>query len=109
MTETTLFYIYSAAVVGGAGFVILLLLKQIFSRRGLISRSLNMELLLVRFAPIQPTEREGIQQIREKIALMEQLYANLYEVHDSWWRTFVYGKPAFSLELTVPAKGEELS
>ena len=109
MTETTLFYIYSAAVVGGAGFVILLLLKQIFSRRGLISRSLNMELLLVRFAPMQPTEREGIQQIREKIALMEQLYANLYEVHDSWWRTFVYGKPAFSLELTVPAKGEELS
>ncbi|HLD34510.1 MAG TPA: hypothetical protein VJB62_01455, partial [Patescibacteria group bacterium] len=59
-------------------FAALFLLRSLFMKKGLISRSLNLELLLVRFPPppsIGPSQSEpSLQQTREKIALMEQLY-----------------------------------
>ncbi|MBI2640315.1 MAG: type IV secretion system DNA-binding domain-containing protein [Candidatus Sungbacteria bacterium] len=96
-------------------FVIVLALLAVlilrgYARRGLISRSLNLELLLVRFSPVAPSPQEPtMQQIREKIALMEQFYSHLHLIRDNWWRKLLYGKPTFSLELTIPSIGEEIS
>ncbi len=113
MDAYTLVYLYAVAtlcvaVVGGIFFLRLLL-----RRRGLISRSLNLVLLAVRLPPApvpqgQTSAELSLQQIRERIAPMEQLYANLHEVRDSFFGSFFYGKPVFALELTVPHIGEEL-
>lgn len=105
-----LFYLYLLLI-----FVIVLALLAVlilrgYARRGLISRSLNLELLLVRFSPVAPSPQEPtMQQIREKIALMEQFYSHLHLIRDNWWRKLLYGKPTFSLELTIPSIGEEIS
>lgn len=88
--------------------VVVLVLRSEFLKRARISRSLNLRLLAVRFAK-EPAENVSIEQLRQKIALMEQFYTHLSSIHDSWWRELWYGKPAFSLELTIPSVGEELS
>ena len=87
-----------------------IMMRLVFRRRGIIMRSLNMSLLLVRMPPVrlEPTA-QGTAQIRERIALMEQLYTNFHEIRDSLLRNLLYGPPAFALELTVPHVGEELS
>ncbi len=104
----SLFYLYLAILILATGLFALLILQKKFRRRGLISRSLNLELLLVRFVR-QPPQELSLQQVREKIALMEQFYAHLEGLRDSWWRTLLYGKPVFALELTIPHVGDELS
>ncbi len=110
MSELTLFYLYLLAIFIILLGVVAILLLRGSARRGLISRSLNLELLLVRFSPVAPPAQEPtVQQIREKIALMEQFYSHLHLIRDNWWRTLLYGKPAFSLELTIPSIGEEIS
>lgn len=110
MSELTFFYLYLLLIFLTLFGVIAILLLRGSVRRGLISRSLNLELLLVRFSPIAPPAQEPTtQQIREKIALMEQFYSHLHLIRDNWWRTLIYGKPAFSLELTIPSVGEEIS
>lgn len=80
--------------------------------QGRLSRALNLELLSVRFPSIPQTQeqqqQQGVQHIREKIALMEQFYNHLGVLKDKWWKSFLYGKPVFVLELTVPHIGEEL-
>lgn len=91
--------------------VCLFLLKIRFAKRGSISRSLNLSLLLVRFPPVTPKEETTVQQmqhLREKIAMMETLYANLSSMHEAFWSEFLYGRPSFALELTIPSVGEEL-
>ncbi len=108
MSAFTLFYLYLVGIFIVVATVIVFLLLRGFSRRVLISRSLNLSLLLVRFSPL-PQQELNLQQIREKIALMEQFYANLHSLRDKWWRNLLYGKPTFSLELTVPSVGEEIS
>ena len=94
-------------------FAALFLLRSLFMKKGLISRSLNLELLLVRFPPppsIGPSQSEpSLQQTREKIALMEQLYVQLAYIKDSWFRSLLYGEPSIALELTIPHIGEEIT
>lgn len=105
------FYIY-IAIIGSIILAITLLFFRInFLRTGKISRSLNLELLTVKFTSHlnQKEQEPSLQQIREKIALMEQLYHNLSILKDNWWRNFLYGRPVFALELAVPHVGEELS
>lgn len=92
-----------------AGAVAAVLFRRLLIRKGLIQRSLNLVLLAVRLVPAQPTGESSLQQIREKIALMEQFYANLSIIRDSFWQTVWYGKPTFALELALPHMGEELS
>ena len=87
----------------------LLLVRSVMRRAGMISRSLNLELVAVRFAPLSPEKELSMQQIREKISLMEQFYSHLHQVRDDWFSTLLYGKPVFALELTVPSVGEEIS
>ncbi|MDP3710847.1 MAG: type IV secretion system DNA-binding domain-containing protein [bacterium] len=40
---------------------------------------------------------------------MEQFYSSLSLIKDKFWRNFLYGRPTFALELTVPSVGEEIS
>src|SRR5207302_624365 len=85
------------------------LLKQT-TKRDEIWRSLNLLLFLVRL-PKEPNLQGELteEQIDERIAVMENVYASLASVHDSWWNSFTYGKPSFALEITTPHIGEEIS
>lgn len=109
MEGYNLFFIYIVTLAVFAVLVILLLVVRLLRRRGLISRSLNLVLLAVRFSNLPPQENMNLQQLREKIALMEQFYSHLYTLHDKWWRVLFYGRPTFALEVTVPHAGEEIS
>lgn len=103
---TFYFYLILTAVI----VILIFLIIWIRSLRthGLISRSLNLELFLVRF-PKNPGEELNREQIRERISLMEQFYASLGLIRDKWWRTVLYGGPVFALELAIPSVGEELT
>lgn len=110
MGPYTAVYLYFAALLFLAVSAGIFFLRIILRRKGLISRSLNLALFAVR---LPPARQEGsaelsVAQVREKIALMEQLYANLHEIRDSGFAHFFYGRPMFALELTVPHVGEEL-
>lgn len=114
MDPYTLFLLYIAVVGIVIAAIAILLFRLRVVRRGVLSRSLNLELLIVRFAPHEiqqntPQQNENLQQAREKIALMEQCLVNLHEIRDSFFHTLLYGKPVFGLELTVPAASEELA
>ena len=103
-------YLYFGFLILLAGIAGVFFLRVMLRRRGIISRSLNLVLLAVRL-PLVPQEgnaEPSQAQTRERIALMEQLYANLHEIRDSGIRSFFYGKPVFALELTVPHIGEEM-
>ncbi len=86
-----------------------ILVRSIMLRAGLVSRALNLQLMAVRFASPAPEKEQGIQQIREKIALMEQFYSHLHDIQDTWFTMLLYGRPVFALELTIPSVGEEIS
>lgn len=99
----------AAVVIIGAGFLAWWTGRR-FSRRHQIWRSLNLQLLLVAFPKIHEAQSQLMpDQIREKIGMMENVFANLKNVKDSAWREFWYGAPSFALELTVPHIGEEIS
>lgn len=109
-SSNTLFFSYLVFVSAVALGLIVLFLRTVLKRRILLTRSLNLELLAVRFPGVQGGEQQtNVAQMREKIALMDQLYANLHMVRDKWWRAALWGKPSFALELAVPHVGEELS
>src|SRR3989338_4448389 len=97
-------------LLGLGGFLLaLFFFCEKLRKSGFISRSLNLSLLLVRFAPIKLEQELSVEQLRQKISLMEQFYANLHTIRDIWWRVFLYGRPAFALEITLPAVGEEIA
>jgi len=104
----SLFYLGGALVL--AILIGIAVVRALSRRRGVISRSLNLALLAVRLPPVRlEPMQSGVQQIRERIALMEQLYGNLHQIRDSYLRNFFYGRPVFALELTIPHIGEEMS
>lgn len=114
MDSNPLFLLYIVFLITIALVIAILFFRLRFVRRGLLSRSLNLELITVRFTPYEARQNasqqnENLQQIREKIALMEQCYVNLHQIRDSLRHTILYGKPVFALELAIPSLGEELA
>ncbi len=108
MSDLTYYVVYFW-LLGVVGLVILIfLLRHSFRYRGKIQRSLNLELLAVRFPPISLQNELNIQQLRERVSLMEQFYAHLNVLKGKWWSNFLYGRPVFAMELTIPYEGEEL-
>lgn len=89
--------------------LVFVLLRRIILEKGKLMRSLNLKLLLIKFPPVYNESETNIQQVREKISLMEQLYSHLDVIEDDWVHSLLYGKPVFVLELTIPSVGEELS
>lgn len=104
-----LLILYVAALVGTAGAVAFFFAKKGFARKGAITRSLNLELLSVRFVERAAQEGVTIKDLREKIALMEQFLAHLDALQERWWQTLLYGEPSVSFELAVAHAGEEIS
>ncbi|MBI2056133.1 MAG: DUF87 domain-containing protein [Candidatus Sungbacteria bacterium] len=114
MDPYTLFLLYLGFIAIVVCAIAILLFRLRVVRRGVVSRSLNLELISVRFAPREAAQNasqqnDNLQQAREKIALMEQCFVNLHQIRDSFLRTVMYGKPVFGLELTIPAASEELA
>ncbi|MDP3779103.1 MAG: type IV secretion system DNA-binding domain-containing protein [bacterium] len=89
--------------------LVLFVVRSAMLRAGLVSRALNLQLFAVRFTPVAPEKEMNVQQIREKISLMEQMFSYLYQISDNWFATLMYGRPIFALELTIPSVGEEIS
>ena len=90
--------------------IVVFIFWKIARRHGMISRSLNLKLLAIRFGQYPQTGQElNLQQIKEKVALMEQFYSHVHSLRSNPWHRLLYGKPTFALELTVPHVGEELS
>ncbi len=100
---------FGVIIIVGGGFLIFWMVRR-SSRRNEIWRSLNLELLFVAFPRMYDAKNQlTSDQLREKISMMENVFANLKNVKDSPFREFWYGRPSFSLELSVAHIGEEIS
>lgn len=106
MSDFTLFTFYIIAVLGAGIFGIAFFWVWKVSRKKELSGSFNMKLFQVMLPPVRRKEDLQIQQIRDKIAIMEKLFAALHDVgHRSWFRQ---ERPIFAFEITVPHTGEEI-
>ncbi|MBI2054879.1 MAG: type IV secretion system DNA-binding domain-containing protein [Candidatus Sungbacteria bacterium] len=109
MFKDSLFLLYlfvaaiSVIVVLGAAAILFFWMR----RRAEIKRSLNLKLLMVRLPMATPSEESAkIERVKEKIAVMEQLYASLAGLKS---KSLFSPKPWMAFEMTVPAKDTELS
>ena len=103
-----LFFVIFILVLAGGGAGLYFFVSSL-TKRDEIWRSLNLRLLLVRLPKDYKKEDMTFEQLRERISVMESVYSNLLSVHDTWWNSFIYGKPSFALEITTPHIGEEIS
>ena len=92
------FVIFGGIVIlFGAVLLTFFVFKRRIAKKGLVSRSLNLSLLLVRFPPHRSAPELTQQQICERIAMMETLYANLSSFREGMMAEFFHGPPSFSL------------
>ncbi|OHA10112.1 MAG: hypothetical protein A3A44_01695 [Candidatus Sungbacteria bacterium RIFCSPLOWO2_01_FULL_60_25] len=77
--------------------------------RDAVWRSLNLRLLAVSLPRITSQESIPLEELRDRISIMEKVYAGLRAIREPWWKTAIAGKPAFALEITVPHIGEEIA
>lgn len=107
--ETILFGAYLGFVILVGGGAIVWVFWRRLTRRDEVWRSLNLRLLHVALPrPGTPDKAPTLAETRDAIGIMEKVYASLQAVRESPWRSFIYGKPSFSLEITVPHTGEEI-
>lgn len=103
-----LFYLYIiAGIIIGVGLALLFFVRMRRHRQE-VWRSFNLQLFLVRFPPEIQKETLSLEQVRERIGMMETLYSYFLDIRESSWRTFWYGSPPCALEITVPHIGEEI-
>ncbi len=81
-------------------------------RAGQFSKSLGLGLLKVQLPPADQRKDDNqkytVSDLHEKIAVMEAVYNQLSAISGHGIKSFFYGKPFFSLEITVPETGQEL-
>lgn len=110
ISDTVFLYLYLAAVFLLAGGAVVFIFWRRLAKRDEVWRSLNLRLFKVTLPRARAPEGGlALAQIREGIAAMEKVFANLQSVRASGWRSWVSGQPSFALELTVPHLGEEIS
>ncbi len=107
ISDQTLFSLYILFVLGGLAMGVAFWVALRARARKEISRSFNLKLFQVTLPRLAPKEPLSLEHVREKIALMEKLYANLKEASPSGW--FRKTPQTFALELTVPAIGQEIT
>ena len=95
-------YLVVFAALCLAAFVTLNTMKS----RGSIARALNMTLLSVTLP--RPLLGGNQKPDKELIAIMEQLYSSMTNIHAKGWNKFIYGEPYISLELAVRNVGQEI-
>ncbi len=88
------------------------ILLRRFKQTGEFSHSLGLGLLKIQLPPADQNQQQDqkftVTDLREKIAVMEQVYNQLASIHEGAFHTFLYGKPFFSLELAVPHVGQQV-
>lgn len=90
-------------IIGGIFFT-----RKRLRRRGGFSHSLGMGLLKITLPPTSADSVKSLQETRERIAVMEQVYAQFAGIRDSRLHTFWYGNPFFSMEMVVPHSGSQM-
>ncbi len=81
-------------------------------RAGEYSHSLGLGLLKIQLPQADQKEQENqkftVNDLREKIAVMEQVFNQLATIREHGFHSFIYGKPFFSLEIAVPQLGQQV-
>jgi hypothetical protein len=92
------------------GFTVLFIIRARLHRRGEFSHSLGLGLLKVQLPPERKQENDkgNVTELREKIAVMEQVYNQLASIREGGLHSWLYGKPFFSIELAVPHVGQQV-
>ena len=83
----------------------ILIARRVGSRKE-VSGSFKMKLFQVTLPQARSKEEPQIQQVRDKIAVMEKLFAALRDIGPKSW--FGQERPVFGFEITVPHIGEEI-
>lgn len=100
----------TAAILAGLLIVFgvgVFFLRKKLMRRGGLSHSLGLGLLKIT-PPSSGNEKSSLQEVREKIGVMEQIFSQLAGIRESALHTFFFGKPFFSFEAAVPRSGSEM-
>lgn len=100
------FILYLIALAGLVVFSFAVWMAIRVRARREVRQSFRMKLFQVILPPYATKDPLSLEQLREKIALMEKLYANLHDAGPSGW--FFRPKFSFALEITVPHIGEEI-
>ncbi|HZZ99654.1 MAG TPA: DUF87 domain-containing protein [Candidatus Paceibacterota bacterium] len=97
-------YIAVLVILLVAGFVVVGGMRS----KGAVARALNMTLLQISVP--RDNGQAGQQQRPEKelIAVMEQLYNSITNIHASGWNKFIYGEPYAAFEMAVPNSSREI-
>lgn len=98
-------------IIGIILFVSIALLFILFkriSKKGQITRSLNMSLFLIMLPRENVSEESNEKDEKVEIAKMEQFLASFSTMKEKGLRGFLYGQPYVSLEMAVHHKGEEI-
>ncbi len=89
-----------------------LVLRSFFGYRGLMNRSMNEDLEIVRVAQHNNDEQsaQNPELWKEEIGAMEQFLISLSQLRDRSGaiKSFFYGKPTITLEIANPAQSEEI-
>ncbi|PIR88556.1 MAG: hypothetical protein COU09_01590, partial [Candidatus Harrisonbacteria bacterium CG10_big_fil_rev_8_21_14_0_10_44_23] len=90
--------------------LLIAILKSRLLRRGMVSKSLQLQLFKIQLPRLLQEEGEKIStaEIREKISLMEQFYSQLANIKVSGLKSILYGPLFFALEMAVPNNEKEL-
>ena len=92
----------------------LLVFKSFVSFRGIVTRSLNMDLDTVKVSRPMKRDAQGEQQQpkseKELISVMEHLFASLGNIKEktSIWHRIIYGDAVVALEIANPADNDEI-
>lgn len=89
-----------------------LILRSFLGYRAHITRSMNMDLEVIRVSKVvKPKDENGRQEAwREEIGAMEQLLSSLTTLKErkSFWHRLVYDAPCLSFEIANSSKDEEI-
>jgi len=76
---------------------------------GRITRSLNMAIFQVSVSKGMPSkEKDGAEERKQKISVMEQLYSSLSSIREDVKTTLLYGPFYFSFEMATPIDSNEI-
>jgi len=95
------FLLFAVLILGGAALFLIFKLKK----AGRLSRALD--LILYEITQPQEKTKDSEKKFQEIISAMEQFYAGMSSIRESGWRAWFSGPVCFSLELALPAIGEE--
>lgn len=91
-------------------FAVVALIRHFLLSKGKFSHALGLGLLQVQLPRAQKKDDDlkRVDELREKIAMMEQVFNQLTGIRLGWLKSWFYGSPYFVLELAVPQVGQEV-